>query len=60
MYLNVHRNRKAYWGPGGGGGRGADTEIGAEGNYTDTYRYTVITRMTSVLSGQDESHFNVS
>ena len=24
-------------------------EVGEEGEYTDTYRYTVITRMTSAL-----------
>ena len=30
-----------------GGGMGM--EVGAEGDYTDTYRYTVPTRMTSAL-----------
>ena len=45
MVLNVHRNRKAYWGRGewgeeyGGGGRGR----------LHSYRYTVTTRMTSAL-----------
>ena len=33
-------------------------EVGEEGDYIYTYRYTVITRMTPALS--DESHFNVS
>ena len=34
----------------GGGGRGR----------VYTYRYTVITRMTCIKMGSDESHFNVS
>ena len=34
----------------GGGGRGR----------VFTYRYTVITRMTCIKMGSDESHFNVS
>ena len=38
MVLNVHRNRKAYWGRekggGGGGGEGeAGMEVGGEGDY---------------------------
>ena len=40
MVLNVHRNRKAYYGRGEGG-----MEVGEEGDY-HTYRYTVTTRMT--------------
>ena len=34
-------------------------EVGGEGDYY-TYRYTVITRMTCIKAGSDESHFNVS
>ena len=33
-------------------------EVGEDGDYIYTCRYTVITRMTPALS--DESHFNVS
>ena len=48
MVINVHGNRKAYWGRGKvgeGGGRGM--EVGGGRLYT--YRYTVTTRMTSAL-----------
>ena len=48
MVLNVHRNRKAYWGRGVGGG---GMEVGEEGDYY-TYRYTVTTRMTPHQDGQ--------
>ena len=45
MVLNVHRNRKAYWGRGEWGERGM--EVGKEGDYIlYAYRYTVATRMT--------------
>ena len=40
MVLNVHRNRKAYWGVGGGRG----VEVGGGRLYT--FRYTLTTRMT--------------
>ena len=51
MVLNIHRNHKAYnirdgekvWGGGGG------MEVGEEGDYIYTYRYTVTTRMTLAL-----------
>ena len=45
MVLNVHRNHKAYQGRGKGGG----IEVGEEGDYNDTYRYTVTTRMAPAL-----------
>ena len=35
-------------------------EVGEEGEYNYTYRYTVTTRMTCIKMGNDESHFNVS
>ena len=35
-------------------------EVGEEGEYNYTYRYTVTTRMTCIRMGSDESHFNVS
>ena len=35
-------------------------EVGEEGEYIYTYRYTVTTRMTCIKMGSDESHFNVS
>jgi len=35
-------------------------EVGEEGEYNYTYRYTVTTRMTCMKMGSDESHFNVS
>ena len=35
-------------------------EVGKEGDYISTYRYTVTTRMTCIKMGSDESHFNVS
>ena len=35
-------------------------EVGEEGEYIYTYRYTVIVRMTRIKMGSDESHFNVS
>ena len=35
-------------------------EVGEEGQYIYTYRYTVTTRMTCIKMGSDESHFNVS
>ena len=41
-----------------GGERGM--EVGEEGEYIYTYRYTVTTRMTCIKMGSDESHFNVS
>ena len=47
MVLNVHRNHKAYWGRGEGGGAGM--EVGEEGDYNYTYRYTVTTRMIPAL-----------
>ena len=37
----------AYYGRGEGGKR--STEVGEEGDYTDTYRYTVTTRTTPAL-----------
>ena len=43
MVLNIHRNRKAYYGRGEG-----VMEVGEEGD-DHTYRYTVTTRMTSAL-----------
>ena len=46
MVLSVHRNHKAYWGRGEGGGRGYG-DVGRGSVYT--YRYTVTTRMTSAL-----------
>ena len=46
MVLNVHRNHKAYWGR-GEGGKGVWTRWGERELYT--YRYTVTTRMISVL-----------
>ena len=42
MVLNVHRNRKAYW------GRGKGWEGWGRGRLY-TYRYTVTTRMTPAL-----------
>ena len=48
MVLNVHRNHGAYEGR-GEGGVGRRYGGGGEGDYTDTYRYTVTTRMTSAL-----------
>ena len=45
MVLNVHRNHKAYSGPGEGGkGYG-----GGDRGRLYTYRYTVTTRMTPAL-----------
>ena len=35
-------------------------EMGEEGEYNYTYRYTVTTRMTCIKMGSVESHFNVS
>ena len=36
-------------------------EVGEEGDYIPSYRYTITTRMTSAFKvGSDESHFNVS
>ena len=35
-------------------------EVGEEGEYIYTYRYTVTTRITCIKMGSDESHFNVS
>ena len=35
-------------------------EVGEEGEYIYTYRYTVTTRMTCIKMGSDESRFNVS
>ena len=35
-------------------------EVGEEGEYIYTYRYTVTTKMTCIKMGSDESHFNVS
>ena len=35
-------------------------EVGEEGEYIYTYRYTVTTRITGIKMGSDESHFNVS
>ena len=35
-------------------------EVGEEGEYIYTYRYTVTTRMTCIKMGSDESHFSVS
>ena len=35
-------------------------DVGEEGEYNYTYRYTVTTRMTCIKMGSDESHFNVS
>ena len=35
-------------------------EVGEEGEYNYTYRYTVTTRMTCIKVGSEESHFNVS
>ena len=56
MVLNVHRNHKAYQGR-EEGGRG----YGGWGRgRVYTYCYTVITRMTCIKLGSDESHFNVS
>ena len=33
MVLNVHINRTAYWGRGGGGEGGVGMEVGGEGDY---------------------------
>ena len=45
MVLNVHRNHKAYYGRGEGGG-----EYGGGGRGRSyTYRHTVTTRMTPAL-----------
>ena len=35
-------------------------EMGEEGEYIYTYRYTVTTRMACIKMGSDENHFNVS
>ena len=35
-------------------------EAGEQGYYNYNYRYTIITRMTCIKMGSDESHFNVS
>ena len=35
-------------------------EVGEEGEYNYTYRYTVTTRRTCIKMGSDESRFNVS
>ena len=35
-------------------------EVGGEGDYIYTYRYTVTTRMACIIMGSDESRFNVS
>ena len=35
-------------------------EVGEEGDYIYTYRYTVTTRMTCIKMGSDQSRFNVS
>ena len=45
MLLNVHRNRKAYWGP--GEGEKVVWRWGEEGMYT--YLYTLTTRITLAL-----------
>ena len=56
MVLNVHRNRKAYWGRGEGG-----MEVGEEGDYIYTYRYTVSPQNDFCIKmGSDESRFIVS
>ena len=47
MVLNIHRNHKAYLG-GGDWGEGG-MEVGEEGEYIYTYRYTVTTKMTPAL-----------
>ena len=59
MVLNVHRNLKAYYNirDGENGGRGYG---GGGRRSVYTYRYTVITRMTCIKMGSDESRFNVS
>ena len=50
MVLNVHRNHKAYYGRGeGGGGRRGKEVGGGEGGYIYAYRYSVTIRMTSAL-----------
>ena len=54
MVLNVHRNRKAYWGRGEGGRKGEGVEVWGEGaiyleRERETYRYTLTTRMTPAL-----------
>ena len=48
MVLNVHRNHEAYLGRGEEGG-GGGMEVGEEGDYNYTYRYTVTTRMIPAL-----------
>ena len=35
-------------------------EMGEEGEYNYTYRYTVATQMTCIKMGSDESHFTLS
>ena len=55
--LNIHINRKAYYGRGQGGGEGV-WRWGRGRLYT--YCYTVTTRMTCIKMGSDDSHFNVS
>ena len=58
MVLNVHRNHKASSGRGEGGGGGGGGVGGVGRGRLYTYRYTVITRMTSASKmGSDESRF---
>ena len=50
MVVKVHRNHKAYYGPGVGGGGDGDVEKDGDYKiYTLTYRCTLATRMTPAL-----------
>ena len=54
MVLNVHRNRTAYWGRGGGYGGGGEREI----IYLSLHCHHQ--KDSCIKMGSDESHFNVS
>ena len=62
MVLNVHRNRKAYYGRGKGGGE--TVGVGVGGDYADGgcggRLHCHHQNDSCIKMGSDESHFNVS
>ena len=58
MVLNVHKNHKAYQGPGEGGEGGM--EVGEEGEYIYLLLHCHHQSDSCIKMGSDESHFNVS
>ena len=61
--LNVHRNHKAYWGRGEGGGGGGEwgMKVVQEGDYIPIVSLHCHHQNDScIMMGNAESHFNVS